>query len=112
MTATGILAFTAAVRMVHRVHRNAAIMWTFPSQRERPALPIVTFSWSRVANLSNGRHAILRNFSGFARRQLHQRVFAFFRDQLRRTTGGTHHLRALAGLQFNIVDRRAWRNIL
>src|SRR6202007_3233863 len=64
-----------------------------------------------VADLPDRRHAILRNLASLAGRQLHQRVFFFLRDQLRRPTRRPHHLSTLARLQFQVVDLRAWRNI-
>src|SRR6185437_1882116 len=65
-----------------------------------------------IAYLPNRGHAVVRNFAGFARRQLYQCVVAFFRHQLRRASGRAHHLRAFAGLQLDVVDGCAWRNIL
>ena len=38
-------------------------------------------------------------------------VTAFLRDQLRRRAGASRHLRALAGTKFDVVNRRAERNI-
>ncbi len=44
--------------------------------------------------------------------QLNQRDIAFFAEQLRRIAGGTNQLRAAAGIQLQIVERRAGRNQL
>src|SRR3954468_6974224 len=105
------LAFAAAMRMVDRVHRYAAIHRT-PSQptsssslADRDVLVI------DIAHLPDSGHAILRNLAGFSGRQFHQSVVAFFRDQLGGTAGGTHHLRALARLQLDIVDGGAGRDV-
>jgi len=71
------------------VHGNAAVVRTLaPAIRERPDIADGHILVIRVADLSDGRHAILRDFAGFARRQLYQRVFAFLGHQLRRTAGG------------------------
>ena len=49
ITSAGSLAFTAAVRVIHRVHRHAANLRTqCPSNAMRPALPSETFSCSML----------------------------------------------------------------
>src|SRR5579871_2246032 len=98
MTSAGSFAFTTTVRMVHWVHGNSAVVRAL-TQPARPS----SFSDGDVlvigvAHLPNRRHAILSNLAGFTRRQFHQRVVAFFRDQLRSTASRTHHLRAFARL--------------
>ena len=65
----------------------------------------------QISHLPNRRHAILRDFAGLTRRQLHQRVIAFFCYQLGCSASRAHHLRAFARLQFDVVDGRARRNI-
>src|SRR5205823_7881978 len=52
-----------------------------------------------------------QHLADFARRQLELRVVAFARDQLSLRAGRTGHLAALAGLQLDIVDYGAGRNI-
>src|SRR5450759_529856 len=111
MTSAGSLAFTAAMRMVHRVHRNAAVMRTLPCPARASRLAPGDVFVVRVSHLPNRRQAVEQHLAGLARRQLHQAIVAFFCDQLRRTTRRAHHLRALARTQFHIVNRRARRNI-
>ena len=48
----------------------------------------------------------------FARRQLDQREIAFFTHQLRRAARRPHHLPALSGLQFQVMNHRPGRNVL
>src|SRR5579864_2801800 len=60
------LALTTAMRMVNRVHRNAAIVRPLaqPSRSSRFAdrdVLVIDISY-----LADGRHAILRNFAGLA----------------------------------------------
>ena len=77
-------AFTAAVRVIHRIHSHAAIGW--PAYRAielLPALPYVWFSWSRLPIWPIVAMQSSRNFSHFTRRQLNQRQLAFFAQQLR-----------------------------
>src|SRR5208283_4835233 len=111
MTSAGGLAFTAATRMVHRVHRNAAIMRTLPYPTRASRLAPGDVFVVGVPDLSNRRQTVERYFARLARRQFDQAVVAFFGDQLRRTTGRAHHLRAFTRTQLDIVNRRARRNI-
>src|SRR5580692_8686435 len=111
MPAARSLSFTAAMRMVYRVHRYTAVVRTL-TQPPRPSgfadRHILVID---VADLPDRRHAVLRNLARLARRQLHQRVLFFLRYELRRTTSRSHHLSALAGFQFQIVNNRTWWNI-
>src|SRR5947209_1568506 len=111
MASAGGLTFTTAVRMVDRVHGNAAVYRFFPE-------PAITSGFANrnvlmvyVADLAHGRHAVNQNFAGLAGRQFDQRVVAFFRDQLRRATGGAHHLRAFAWPEFQVVNGGTGRNV-
>src|SRR5208337_59014 len=111
MASTGSLAFTAAMRMVHRVHRNAAVVRTLPDPARASRLAPGNVFVVGVSHLSNRGQAVQQHLASFAGRQFHQSVVAFFGNQLRRTARRTHHLRAFAGLQLHIVDRRARWNI-
>src|SRR5262245_54590751 len=99
MTTARGLAFTAAMRMIDRVHGDTAIYWTASQPAHLARFANGDVLMVGVADLPDGGHTILRDLAGFARRQFHQRVFAFFRDQLRRAACRAHHLRALPGLQ-------------
>src|SRR5580693_5542039 len=105
------LSFTAAMRMVYRVHRYTAVVRTL-TQPPRPSgfadRHILVID---VADLPDRRHAVLRNLARLARRQLHQRVLFFLRHQLCRSTRRAHHLSALARLEFQVVNLRAWGNV-
>src|SRR5450631_2855559 len=111
MTSTGSLAFTAAMRVVHRVHRNTAVMRTFPHPPRTSRLAPRHVFVVRISHLPNRRETIEQYLAGFARRQLHQSVVAFFCNQLRRTARRAHHLRTFAGTKLDVVNRRAGRNI-
>src|SRR5579864_1442362 len=111
MPSTGSFSFTTPVGMVDRVHRDTSVHWT-PSQptsasrfADRDVLVI------DIADLADRRHAVLRDLAGLPGRQFHERVLFFLRNKLRRSTGRTHHLPALAWLEFQVVDDSAWRNI-
>ena len=60
-----------------------------------------------VADLADRGDAVHGNVAHFAGRQAHQSVFALFRHQLRHVAGAAHQLRALAGVQLDVVDNGA-----
>src|SRR6202034_2644482 len=76
MTSARGLTFTTTVRVIDRVHRNAAVGWA-------NALPPVASSLTNrdilvigIANLANGRHALHEHLARLARGQLQKRVVA------------------------------------
>src|SRR5258708_24368941 len=107
MASAGSLALTAAMRMVNRVHGHAAIDRLLAQPDVAAGFADGNVLVVHVADLSDGRHAIDQDFARFARRQLDQGVFAFLRHQLRGTSGGAHHLRALTRLEFHVMYRGA-----
>ncbi len=112
MTAAGGLAFAAAVRVIHRVHGDAAVGGA-------NALPAIASRLADrhilvigIAHLADGRHALHQHLAGLAGRQLQKRVVAFLSNQLRLRAGRTRHLRALARPKLDRMHRGAGRNIL
>src|SRR5262249_28336366 len=80
-------AFTAAVRVIHRVHRHAAHRRT-PSVPARAArLSVGHILMIQIAELANRGHTIHAEFSYFPVRQLDQRKITLFAQQLRGTAG-------------------------
>src|SRR5580693_5679395 len=59
MAATGSLAFTATVRMIDRVHRNAAIVRPLPQPPRTSGFADGNVFMSEIAHLANRRHAAL-----------------------------------------------------
>src|SRR6185503_20405003 len=105
------LAFTATMRMVDRIHRDAANRRTLAA----PAHPAgftdgfeVVFL---VADFSDGGTAIDVHLADLAGAQPQLGIDAFACQQLHRSAGRTRQLRALARLHFNAVNRGADRNI-
>src|SRR5450755_1212096 len=98
------LALTAAVRMVDRIHRYSAVIRTLAQPPRASRLADGYVLVIKIADLPDRRHAVLRNLAGLARRQLHQRVFCLFGDQLRRAARRAHHLSTLARLQFQVMN--------
>src|SRR4051812_10397652 len=111
MTAARGLAFTTAVRVIHRVHHDAAVGRLDSHPALAPGFADGDVLVIGVANLADGRHAIDEHATGFAGRQLEQSPFAFLCDQLCLSTGGAHHLRAFAGLELDVVHRGAGRDV-
>src|SRR6185312_12187549 len=112
MTAAGGLAFTAAVWMVNRVHGHTAVYGTLAQPDIAARLADGNILVVHVTDLADRRHAINQDLAGLARRQLDQCVLAFFCDELCGAAGRTHHLRALARLELNVVHRRAGGDVL
>ena len=105
-------ALAAAVRVIHRVHRDAAIVRHLAHPALASGLAERYVFVLDVAHLADGRHALHRHAADFARGQLQQRDAAFVRNQLRLRAGRARHLRALAGLQLDVVNHRAGRDVL
>src|SRR6185503_20516983 len=83
ISAARSLAFTATVRMVHRVHGHPANVraQTFPART--PGLTERNVLVLDVADLADGRLANQRHAPHFAGRHTQLRVLAFLRDELR-----------------------------
>src|ERR1700678_491842 len=105
-------AFTAAVRMVHRVHGHTAVGRTTSVPARASRLPVRYVFVIQIPHLAYVAHAIDAELAHFARRQLDQRKVAFLAHQLRRAARRPHHLPALSGLQFQVMNHRAGRNVL
>src|SRR5215469_1994689 len=103
--------FTAAVRMIHRIHRHASHRWptTMPPRPTRFAVRHVLMI--QISELPDGRHAIHRKLPSLTRRQLHQSDLAFLAQKLRRAARGPHELSAFSGRKLQIMDHRPRRNM-
>src|ERR1039457_1446531 len=76
------LALAAAVRVIHRVHRHAAIVRGLPLPPRASRLAERYVFVVHVAHLPHRRHALHQHAPDFARGQLQQRQAAFARYQL------------------------------
>src|ERR1035441_4976909 len=106
------LALATAVRVIHRVHRYAAVVGRLPQPALASRLAQRNVFVVHVAHLAHRRHALHRHAPDLGRWQLQQRHPAFARYQLSLRTRRARHLAALAGLQFDIVNHRAGRDVL
>src|ERR1035437_7480137 len=106
------LALATAVRVIHRVHRYAAVVGRLPHPALASRLAQRNVFVVHVAHLAHRRHALHRHAPDLGRWQLQQRHPAFARYQLSLRTRRARHLAALAGLQFDIVNHRAGRDVL
>src|SRR5262249_61835758 len=71
MASAGSFAFTAAVRMVHRVHGYAAVHRLLAQPDVASRFADVHVLVLHVADLADRGHAIDQHFASLARRQLH-----------------------------------------
>ena len=100
------------MRVVHRIHRNAAVVRHLAHPALASRLTERHVFVIDVADLADRRHALHRHAADFARRQLQQRLVAFAGNQLRLRACRARHLPALARLQLDVVHHGAGRNVL
>src|SRR5687768_10101894 len=107
MTAAGGLAFTAAERVVDRVHGDAAVMRLLAEVTGAAGLADRHVLVLEIADLSDRRIAANVDFAHLARGKTQRGPVALTRDQLCADARGTDHLAALAFLQLHVVDHGA-----
>jgi len=99
------------MRMIDRVHRNAAVMRHLAHPALAAGLPQRDIFVIHVSDLPDGRLTLLRNPPDLTRRQFQQRQTPFSRNQLRLRSRRARHLPAFAWPQFDVMDDGAGRNI-
>src|SRR2546429_8211371 len=95
--------FTAAVRMIHGVHRYAADRGPDAPPTRAPGLSEGFILMVEIAHLANRGHAIHGKFANFAGRQLYESDLAFLAQQLRRAACRTNDLSAAPGVELEVV---------
>src|SRR5436305_2065019 len=92
------------MRVVHRVHRNAANVRpnALPSRTAR--LTVGNVFVFGVADLADRRHAYNRYSSDFARRHSQLRVIAFLGNQLSKGTRASRHLSTLSRAKLDVMN--------
>src|ERR1700733_4349662 len=103
--------FTAAVRVVDGVHRDTAHRRALPEVALAAGLADDLVLVIEIAELADGGAADDQDAPDFARRHAHLRVVAFLGHELRGAAGAAHELAALAGLQLDVVDDGAERDV-
>ena len=98
-------ALTAAVRVVAGVHDRAADGRADAHVAGPAGLADRDVAVVDVADLADGGHAADRDVPQFAGGQADQRERALLRHKLRHDAGRPRELRALAGVQFHVVDK-------
>ena len=111
LTTNGGVTFTTAVRMVVRVHYNAAVCRTNAQPTGTTSFTDADVFSVDVANHTDGSTAVDVYFTDFARGQTQQSVVAFFCHQLSAGASTTSHLAALTDFHFYIVHGGAQRNV-
>src|SRR6202140_894967 len=102
---------TAAMRVIHRIHGNAANGWADAAPPLRAGLADRTQVVLFVADGANRRPAVDVHLANLARVHAQLRIGAFAREQLHRRSGGTRHLRAFARQHLDTMYGRAHRNV-
>src|SRR5262245_42059568 len=110
--ASGGLPLAAAVRMVDRVHGDAADLGppSLPPVPSRLADALVLVL--EVPDLADRGVAVLVDLPRLARREPHERPPALAGHELRAGAGGADELPAPEPLELDVVDRRARRDAL
>jgi len=104
--------FTTAVRVIDRVHGDAAVVRPLPHPALATGFAEAYVFVFDITDLTDSRGALDGYASDFARWQLQHREVAFFRNKLRLRSRRTRHLAAFAGFEFNIVYDGTGRNVL
>src|SRR5438309_10782970 len=112
MPSTRSLAFTAAERMVDRIHGDAADVRPLAEPAAPARLADRHVLVIEVADLPDRRVALDEDLPDLARRQLDRRVLAFLGDELHGRSGAPRDLSALARPQLHVMDEGAERNVL
>src|SRR5206468_2070368 len=99
LLATAGLGFAcaAAVRMVYRIARYTTVNWANAAMPRPARFAENDVFVLGIADLADGRVAILVYAADFAGRKSNLSVTFITRHQSRRATGGADHLRAVAG---------------
>jgi len=103
-------AFTTTVRVIDRIHSHTAVGRTLAQPASFAGLTVSNVLVIEVADLADGRHTIEAELANFTAWQLDQGDIAFFAEQLRRIARRTYQLSATAGIQLQVMERRAGRN--
>src|SRR5262249_34443172 len=104
------LAFAAAERVIHRVHRDAADVRPLPHPAAAAGLADRHVLVIEIADLADRRVTLHVDLADLAGWHLHRGVVALLRYNLRRRSGAARDLPALARLELHVVDQRAERN--
>src|SRR6266568_838519 len=112
MTTAGGFAFSAAQRMVDRVHHDAARDRTPALVPCAPGLAPVDELPLRVSDLADRRATRGLDEPDLTRRHPEMRVSTLLREELHARTGASSDLRAATRPQLNRVDDGADRDVL
>src|ERR1043165_3730837 len=109
VTAARGAAFAAAVRVIDRVHRDAAVVRTAAEPARAAGLADRRVHVIRVRHRADGRHAPAEDQPLLAGIEPHDDVIPVAADDLRVGPGRARELPALADLELDIVhDRADW----
>src|SRR3954447_22004442 len=103
MAAAGGAAFAAAMRVIDRVHRDAAIVRPAPEPARAPGLADRGVHVVRIRYRADGRHALAEHQALLAGIEPQDDVILVAADDLRVGPGRARKLPALADLELDIV---------
>src|SRR5437762_3116006 len=101
----------AAMRMIDRVHRDAAHRRSNAAPTLRTGLTYRAQAVLFIADFADRRATVDMHLADLARAQPQLRIRAFTREQLHASARRARELRAFAGLHLDAMDRRADWNV-
>src|SRR5262249_16402074 len=110
ITLTGF-AFATAVRVIDRIHHDAANGRANAEPAFRAGFTETAEIVFAVADFANGRAAINVHFAHFGRAQSNGGIRTFASREHHRAAGAACELRALTRLEFDAVNRRTDRDV-
>src|SRR6188472_755002 len=111
VTSTGGAALAAAMRVVNRVHGNAAHHGPPPLPPHAACLADRDIGIIRVRDGADGRHALCRHHARLARVEPEDRVARIAADELHVSARGARELPTFIFLHLHVVDDSADRHI-
>src|SRR5687767_10681736 len=112
MTATRGAAFAATHGMINRVHGDAAVVRHAATPAGCAGLAPTDVLVVEIADLANRRRTVDVDLAGLTGRQTDLRLGAFLCHQLRAGAGRASHLTTATGLELDVVDGGAHRDVL
>src|SRR6185437_9736401 len=110
VTLTGF-ALAASVRMIYRVHRQAAHRGAHSAPADRACLAVLAQVVLIVTELTEGGTTVDVHLAHLAGLQAQIRVHALARGVLGRAASAARELPAATGFELNVVDHRANRDM-
>ena len=112
MAATRSTTLATTVRVIDRVHCNAAVMRTLANPAAAASLAECLIFVVEIADLSNRGVAFNLHLANFSAWELEEAEFSFFRNHLGLCARASGHLGTFTWTQFNVMNYGAGWDVL